>query len=245
MTASGAGAERSLGARTSPEIGGEAPVVLVPLGSTEQHGPHLPLDTDTRIAWALCQRVAVGAPVGSVLVAPAVAYGASGEHEGFPGTLSIGQAALESVLVELGRSAGSDYRLVVFVNGHGGNAEPLVRAMATLRGEERPVRAWSPTLAEGDSHAGRVETSILLALNPELVRLDRAEAGATEPLGELMARLRAGGLRAVTANGVLGDPDGASAEEGERLLTAWTEELAALIAGIAGIAGGAITDPAS
>jgi creatinine amidohydrolase len=220
-------------------------VVLVPLGSTEQHGPHLPLDTDTRIARALCRRVAIGAPAGSVLVAPAVAYGASGEHEGFPGTLSIGQSALESVLVELGRSAGSDYRLVVFVNGHGGNAEPLVRAMATLRGEERPVRSWSPTLTEGDSHAGRVETSILLAVNPELVRLDRAEAGATEPLGELMARLRAGGLRAVTANGVLGDPVGASAEEGERLLTAWTDELAALIAGIAGSAGSAITDPAS
>ena len=230
MTAPGAGAERSLGARTSPEIGVDAPVVLVPLGSTEQHGPHLPLDTDTRIARALAERVAAAAPTGSVLVAPAVAYGASGEHQGFPGTLSIGQAALESVLVELGRSAGSDYRLVVFVNGHGGNAEALARAMATLRGEDRPVRSWSPTLTAGDSHAGRVETSVLLALAPELVRRDRAEAGATEPLGELMARLRAGGLRAVTANGVLGDPTGASAEEGEGLLAAWADNLAAVVA---------------
>ena len=84
-------------------------MLLVPLGSTEQHGPHLPLDTDTRIAVARCAG-RVGRrrcrPRLAVLVAPAVAYGASGEHEGFAGTLSIGQEALESVVVELGRSAG-------------------------------------------------------------------------------------------------------------------------------------------
>ena len=220
----------ALGEWTSPDVGRERPILLVPLGSTEQHGPHLPLDTDTRIAVALCHRVAAVATVG-VVVAPAVAYGASGEHHGFPGTLSIGQDALAAVVTELGRSAGSDYRLVVFVNGHGGNAEALAGAIAMLEGEGRTVRSWSPTVRDGggDSHAGRVETSVVLALAPELVRWERAEVGVTAPLGELMAQLREGGLRAVTANGVLGDPAGASAEEGERLLAAWVADLSVAI----------------
>jgi len=219
----------SLGEWTWPDVGRRRPILLVPLGSTEQHGPHLPLDTDSRVAVAVCHRVAAVATVG-VMVAPALAYGASGEHQGFPGTLSIGREALAAVVTELGRSAGSDYRLVLFVNGHGGNAEALAGAMATLEGEGRPVRSWSPTVRDdSDSHAGRVETSLLLALAPELVRRERAEVGATAPLGELMAQLRTGGLRAVTANGVLGDPAGASAEEGERLLAAWTAELSAAI----------------
>jgi creatinine amidohydrolase len=228
-----------LGDRTSPEIGHERPVVLVPLGSTEQHGPHLPVDTDTRIAIALCQQVAValagtmaGDPsIPAVRVAPAVAYGASGEHQGFPGTLSIGQDALELVVVELARSAGDDYPLVVLVNGHGGNAAPLARVRATLDHERRPVVVWSPRLADGDSHAGRTETSVLLALAPEVVQLDRAEPGVTTPLPELLADLRVGGLLAVTPNGVLGDPTGATAEEGRAILDAWTADLSAAILG--------------
>jgi creatinine amidohydrolase len=74
-------------------------VLAVPLGSTEQHGPHLPLSTDTDVAVALCRRLAAARP--DVLVAPSLPYGSSGEHAGFAGTLSIGQAALEHVLVEL------------------------------------------------------------------------------------------------------------------------------------------------
>ena len=88
---------------------------------------------------------------------------------------------------------------------------------------------WSPRLVDGDSHAGRSETSVLLALAPELVRLDRAEPGVTTPLPELLADLRAGGLAAVTPNGVLGDPTGASAEEGRAILDAWAADLAAAI----------------
>ncbi len=223
----------ALGDRTSPEIGGERPVVLVPLGSTEQHGPHLPVDTDTRIAVALCRLAAEslkdrpGLP--AVCVAPAVAYGASGEHQGFPGTLSIGQDALERVVVELGRSAGDDYPLVVFVNGHGGNAEPLERARATFEHERRPIVVWSPRLVDGDSHAGRTETSVLLALAPDAVHVDRAEPGVITPLPELLDELRAGGLAAVTPNGVLGDPTGADADEGRALLRAWADDLAAVI----------------
>ena len=223
----------SLGSRTSPEVRDERPVVLVPLGSTEQHGPHLPLDTDTRIAVGIsehassivgCELPFPGLPF-PVHVAPAVAYGASGEHQGFAGTLSIGSAAFEHVVVELGRSAGDDYRLVVLVNGHGGNAQALADAVSTLQAEGRRVRSWSPRLAAADSHAGRTETSLMLAVDPSVVRLDRAEPGVTTPLPDLIDDLRRGGLAAVTPNGVLGDPTGASAAEGRDLLAELVADL--------------------
>ena len=89
--------------------------MIVPLGSLEQHGPHLPLDTDTRIAVAVSHAAAVGRS--GVAVAPPVAFGASGEHAAFPGTLSIGTAALVELLVELGRDATRHWGALLFVNG--------------------------------------------------------------------------------------------------------------------------------
>jgi creatinine amidohydrolase len=201
-------------------------ILAVPLGSTEQHGGHLPLDTDTRIAVALAARLAAARD--DVTVAPALAYGSSGEHAGFPGTLSIGQRALELVVVELVRSADAYAGGVVLVNGHGGNAEPLARAARTLAGEGRRVLAWSPSLPPGgDLHAGHTETSILLALDPSVVRLDLAEAGATDVDVE---RLRAHGVRAVSPNGVLGDPTGASAADGRALLDTMAADLVSAVA---------------
>ena len=201
-------------------------ILAVPLGSTEQHGPHLPLDTDTRIAVALVTRLAAARD--DVAVAPALAYGSSGEHAGFPGTLSIGQAALELVVVELVRSADAYDGGVVLVNGHGGNAEPLARAARTLEREGRRVLAWSPSLPPGgDLHAGHTETSIVLALDPSAVRLDLAETGVTDVD---LARLRAEGVRAVSPNGVLGDPTGASAADGRRLLDGMAADLVSAVA---------------
>jgi creatinine amidohydrolase len=205
-----------LGHRTWTEVDRDRPrVLLVPLGSTEQHGPHLPIDTDTRIATAWAE--AMAERLAGAVVAPALAYGSSGEHEGFPGTVSIGQDALELVVVELVRSAGRWVREVVLVCGHGGNLEPVRRAVARLRAEGRSVRAVFPRLG-GDAHAGRTETSLLLHLAPELVRLDDAAAGATGALDEVLDRLRAEGVAAVSPNGVLGDPAGASPAEGRDLL---------------------------
>jgi creatinine amidohydrolase len=219
-----------LGERTWTDLDGPAPrTVLVPIGSLEQHGPHLPLDTDARIAAAVARRAADGDP--AVLLAPPLAYGASGEHEGFPGTLSIGHEALRAVLVELGRSAAAWASRLVFVNGHGGNLPTVPAAVATLRHEGREVAWFGCGVPGGDAHAGRTETSILLELDPSVVREEAARAGNTAPLRELLPALRRGGVTAVSPNGVLGDPVGASAEEGRRLLETM---VGALRSGLAG-----------
>jgi mycofactocin precursor peptide peptidase len=213
-----------LGERTWTDVDGPAPrTVLLPVGSLEQHGPHLPLDTDARIAAAVARRAALGDP--AVLLAPPLAYGASGEHEGFPGTLSIGHPALRSVLVELGRSAGAWASRLVFVNGHGGNLPTVPDAVAQLRREGRDVAWFGCAVARGDAHAGRTETSILLALDPGVVRLAAAQPGNTTPLAELLPTLVRGGVAAASPNGVLGDPTGATAEEGEELLGTLTAQL--------------------
>lgn len=201
-------------------------VLAVPLGACEQHGPHLPLDTDTAIATELCRRAADRLP--QVAVAPAIPYGSSGEHAGFAGTLSIGQDALRHLLIELVRSA-DDFAAIMLVNGHGGNLEPLRAALRLLRSEGRGVSAWMPDGDPRDSHAGWTETSVMLRLRPGGVDLTRAEPGNSEPLHRLTDELRSGGVRAVSANGVLGDPRGANPHDGERILAAWTDRLAAAI----------------
>ncbi|WP_416968008.1 mycofactocin biosynthesis peptidyl-dipeptidase MftE [Streptomyces sp. 4F14] len=196
-------------------------LVLVPVGSTEQHGPHLPLDTDTVVADAVARRAAREFP--GALVAPALAYGASGEHAGFPGTVSIGREALHAVLVEVARSLALWAGRVVLVNGHGGNTATVADAARILR-EEGHDLAWTGCeIPGGDAHAGRTETSLMLHLAPEHVRLDAAVAGDTRPLADLMLELVARGVRAVSPNGVLGDPAGASAEEGRRTLDRMTD----------------------
>ncbi len=207
-----------LAALTSPEVAEMAAagaLLAIPVASTEQHGPHLPLSTDTDLAVALCARLAAARP--GVLAGPPVAYGASGEHADFAGTLSIGTEALALLLIELGRCATLTFRRVLLVSTHGGNAGATARAERQLRAESRDVRVWRPDWV-GDAHAGRAETSIELALAPERVRRERAEAGNTAPLAELMPALRRSGVRAVSPNGVLGDPAGASAAEGAALL---------------------------
>ncbi|MDF0530176.1 mycofactocin biosynthesis peptidyl-dipeptidase MftE [Tsukamurella sp. 8F] len=210
----------ALGPRTWPEIEGGAPrLVVVPLGALEQHGPHLPLDTDTRIAEAVARAVAAAV---DGACAPAVAYGASGEHEGFPGTVSLGTEALKTLLIEYGRSVCVWAPRLLIVNGHGGNVAGVAAAVTQLRYERRDV-AWLPCDPMGsDPHAGRTETSLLLHLAPDTVRTKLIHAGDTRSLTELLPEIRAGGVRAVSSSGVLGDPRGATAAEGERLLVELT-----------------------
>jgi creatinine amidohydrolase len=242
----------TLGDHTWPEVAGMRALLLVPLGSCEQHGPHLPLDTDTRIAVAIAERAAqrlttssrgegargltgAGRAGPAVVVAPPLAYGASGEHAAFPGTLSIGLVALEHVLVELVRSA-DHFDGVLLVSAHGGNTVAVDAAVDRLSSEGRRVLAWSAAMP-GDAHAGRTETSALLAVAPEVVRLEAREAGCTSPLAVILPVLQTDGVVAVSTNGVLGDPAGASVEEGEALLEAAVDDLIGAIVAQARAAG--------
>jgi creatinine amidohydrolase len=226
-----------LGQQRWPKVTSHEALLLVPVGSVEQHGPHLPLATDAMVANAVTRAAAerLDASGVEVLVAPSVNYGASGEHEGFPGTISIGHEALFLLLAELGRSAARWARGVIFVNGHGGNTATITKAVELLRYEGRAVAWTSTALPDADAHAGETETSLLRHLAPWVVRVDLMAPGATEPVAELMPRLRAEGVRAVSPNGVLGDPTTSSAERGrelfERLVSTLVGELLSLDVG--------------
>lgn len=207
----------------SPDVESGA-LVLVPVGSIEQHGPHLPLDTDTAIAVAVASGAAraLGA-----WAAPPLSYGSSGEHQAFAGTASIGTDVLRRQVVELVRSLRTWAEHVLLVNAHGGNLAALHAAVDQLTTEGHPV-AWVACATESvDLHAGRTETSLMLHLRPDDVRLERAVAGNTQPLQEILPAMIAGGVAAVSANGVLGDPAGASAEEGARVLAGMVADVVA------------------
>jgi creatinine amidohydrolase/Fe(II)-dependent formamide hydrolase-like protein len=130
-------------------------------------------------------------------------------------------------VIELVRSATDTFQHVLLVNGHGGNSATLAQACARLRDESRDVLVWSPRW-RGDAHAGRTETSVMLALDAGRVGPSR-EAGVTDSLVDLLPQLRRGGLRSVTDNGVLGNPEGASVEEGSGLLGAALDDLVATV----------------
>ena len=193
------------------------PFLALPIGSCEQHGPHLPLDTDTRLAVAFASALSSARP--AVWLGPSIAIGTSWEHHGFPGLLSLDADALVAALLQMARSA--DWcRGLVFVNGHGGNTVALRRAVAAITGEGRRALVWSPRVPGGDAHAGRTETSLLLAVDPAAVRRPGA-AGHTGPLRAVAEH----GVKAISPSGVLGDPAGASAAEGAVLFDSLADDL--------------------
>lgn len=209
--------------------------MVVPVGAFEQHGPHLPFDTDTRIASALVDAAAALLSAGDraeVFIAPAVPFSASDEHLGFTGTLSAGTEATAAMLSGLARSAASWSRGTLFVNGHGGNADALGLARDMLRHDGATHDIWWPRLPHDfstDLHAGRVETSVMLHLAPDAVDMAAAAPGATGDVGALIAAMRDGGVAAVSANGVIGDPTGAISAEGASIFANWASDLSAVI----------------
>ena len=231
---------RRLTEMTWPEIADAvadgATTVILPLGATEQHGPHLPLGTDTFRAAALADGVAKAVP--ETLVAPALPVGCSDEHTGFAGLLSLDHETLARVIVDCAhRMAGWGVSRLVLLSAHGGNAEALDLVVARLATELPVLRlvvlgaltSLSDAIlaiAQADGipadavglHAGEGETSEMLALRPDLVRLHAAGSGHRNSAADLMPRLRREGVRAVTPSGTLGDARCANGNRGVRYL---------------------------
>ncbi len=223
-------------------LAGGATTVILPLGATEQHGPHLPLGTDTIRAAALAQRL--GASLDNALVAPALPIGCSDEHSGFAGLLGLDHETLAVVIVDcVLRMAAWGVRRVVLLSAHGGNGRALELAAASLAqrapgldvcipGASTAVSAslLAAAYAEGITeealglHAGEGETSEMLCLRPDLVHVERAAPGYLGTQAEIMPRLLEGGLRPITPSGVLGDPRSADGARGERYLVQHVED---------------------
>jgi len=207
------------------------PIVLLALGSWEQHGAHLPFDTDTVIIESV-----VDAAIRSVdpentqfSVVPTIGVTASDEHNGFAGTLSIGTNALSDAVVSIARSA-SWARGICIVNGHGGNSDALKLVHSALDYENIRHSIWSLPYYEGaDMHAGHTETSLMLHLAPDTVRMDLAEVGAIGDSEMLIERMRTGGIKEVSSNGVVGDPTNATAAHGATMLSFYADHLTKLL----------------
>ncbi len=216
--------------------------IVVPLGSTEQHGAHLPLGTDTLIADALADRLC--ARHREIWALPALALGCADEHLGFVGTMSLGEATLHAVLLDVLRSAAQHGFARAFVfSAHGGNAGALDRLAPKLADEhlalgvhvfsdlDAVVEAQASVAARFDvspeaagHHAGEWETSVVAALAPGSVHLDRAEPGIIEKPDDVQS-LFYPRLDIHAPNGVVGDPRGADPARAEVYLAAWVDVL--------------------
>jgi creatinine amidohydrolase len=217
-------------------------VVVLPVGAIEQHGPHLPVDTDTNSVTEIAVRVAESLAEPRVLVLPTIAYGLSPHHMGFVGTITLRFDTLVAVVRDVCRSVHAHgFRKLVILNGHGGNSA-LLNAVAASLVEERIFVAsltyWTPIAADlrevgesalgGMSHACEMETSVQLHLRPQLVDMASAFAAPVVPLTSFFFHdFRAPGSVTYTADfkldavdGIRGDPTVAKAETGERILDA-------------------------
>ena len=213
-------------AATSPELSERTPILVLPLGAWEQHGPHLPLDTDTIIVERVISDALVAPQLRNIdfLVAPTIAITASDEHQGFVGTLSAGTQALKDSVVAICRSA-SWARGICIVNGHGGNTDALAAITSALQYEKITHSIWSlPAYAGGDMHAGHTETSLLLHIAPDQVRNVPLQRGA-QSTHDLIDAMREGGVHGVSENGIIGDATTASAAHGIAVLDLYTRSL--------------------
>lgn len=230
-------------------------VAVVPIATLEDHGPHLPIDTDLRLCNAVCDAAVSRARDRAILV-PAINHGYSPHHLDFPGTITIGAHTLIDYGLDVCRSlAHHGFRKILIVNGHGSNT-PFVDIVARLTVVEAGVlaaavnywsapgvRAVAEALRESDrvggmNHACEFETSLYLALRPDLVDMSKAVRELSHrPTENYWTDLIAGDgpltmmepWSTLTESGIMGDPTKASAEKGLRLLEAAADGLVALI----------------
>jgi creatinine amidohydrolase len=198
--------------------------VIVPIGSLEQHGAHLPVSTDSliseRIAMLVAERV-------KCFVLPVISYGVSFEHLPMF-NVSLRNSTLSDLLCEVCISlSGQGIREIIFINGHHGNTGVLQYISQNLDAKIRAnvsifaINYWNVMHRELD-HAGEVETSLVLAISPQLVRMDKAEPNSRRLSKSRIAystiTSRPASFPKVTGNGIWGEPRSASKEKGERLI---------------------------
>ena len=206
-------------------------LAILPIGAEEEHGPHLPLATDTIMAAGFAERLSEAL---DALLLPTIPYGETWTTSGYPGTISLSFNTVLAIILDIGQSlAAQGVSALVIVNGHFGNQAPLEQASRQLLteqhlptlivnypGMEQAAAAIceSKPAAPGFYHADEFETSIVLALKPETVHMDRAEAEYPQfpaVFGSVPLK-----LDSFNRSGVFGDPRPATAEKGERLLSA-------------------------
>jgi creatinine amidohydrolase/Fe(II)-dependent formamide hydrolase-like protein len=225
----------------------EVDVALLPVGAIEQHGPHLPLDTDAFDADHLARAVARGCNDPKPLVLPLVPYGVSYHHADFPGTIGITPETLSRIVYEIGMEAARNgVTKLVIINGHGGNGPALQFAAQKINrdahiftcvdtGEtsDPDVNALAET--PNDVHAGEIETSTALAVRPEKVRMDRANRFVPEFSSRYLDFTSKRSVdwyahtSRISISGVMGDPTRATREKGERMWELMIRHLVAFV----------------
>jgi mycofactocin system creatininase family protein len=221
----------------------EVDIALLPVGSTEQHGPHLPLDTDAFDAHYLARAVSSAMDRPRPLVLPLIPYGVSYHHMEFSGTISIGNETLTRLVYDVGMSvARHGIRKLVIVNGHGGNSPALQNAAQMINrdariftcvdtGETSDVDVGRIIETPNDAHAGELETSTALAARPHLVRMDRLKKSVPRFSSRYLNFSTSRSVEwytqteRISRNGVLGDPTRATVEKGERLWQVMVDHL--------------------
>jgi creatinine amidohydrolase len=226
--------------RTSPEIAAalaDGPqTAIVVLGAQEQHGPHLPLATDS--LWGAHLARIIAERIGNAFVAPVLSVGFSPEHMRFPGTITLRAetwgAVVEDYVASLEQHG---FARILLLASHGGNYAPLANELPGLRARHPNVELvaytdllglidafgsvadrFGVTRDESGAHAGEMETSMMLAVEPESVHRDREEIGFMGALGPVLDQINEEGIDAVAPNGILGDPAKASTEHGHAYL---------------------------
>lgn len=209
---------------TSLEIANSKRILVLPLGSWEQHGPHLPLDTDSVIVSRVVSDSFLNSSINSdqFVCAPLLPITASDEHAGFAGGLSTGTEGLVGAVVAICRSASTWAAGTIIANGHGGNFDALRHISSALQYEEILHSVWSlPSYADGDMHAGHTETSLMMHIAPQSVRTEYI--ADLQPTQATVNDLRTKGVHGVSSTGVIGNPQTATSEHGKQVLNMYID----------------------
>jgi creatinine amidohydrolase/Fe(II)-dependent formamide hydrolase-like protein len=225
----------------------EMDVAILPVGSIEQHGPHLPLDTDAFDAEYLALRIAEACSDPKPLVLPLIPYGVSYEHSEFKGTICVNNDTLAALVYEIGMNcARNGVNKLVVINGHGGNIPALNYAAQMITrdtkifvcvdtGETSDVDIYRIAETQNDIHAGEIETSTSLAVRPRLVKMDKAAKRLprfSSRYLDFTSKRKVSWYvhtKKISQSGVIGDPTKATVEKGERMWQIMIAHLVALV----------------